>query len=91
MENYKEIIISVISVIILSLLFDLSNLPPSQGKVFAYLGIGFLPVLIIQFNKINKEPKDKISTGMFVFSLILNTFMVLSFAAVILIIVFGKF
>lgn len=83
MENWKEIAISIAIVLGVSLMLNFSSLPDGYGKLFAYLGIGFLPVLIIQFQK-NSKLKQGITTGEFVLALVLNTFLVLFFAGIIL-------
>lgn len=85
MENWKELIISTIIVLVVSIIFNFSSLPDGFGKLFAYLGVSFLPVLVVQFQK-NSRLEKGLNTGEFIFALILNTFMVLFFAFAILII-----
>ena len=89
MENVKELLIATIVVIALCLILDLASLPSSYGKLFAYFGVGFLPVLIIQFQKNNKL-ENSVSTAEFVFALILNTFMVLFFSIIVLVLIFNQ-
>lgn len=88
MDNWKEVAISVAIVLGASLMFNFSDLPDGSSKLFAYLGIGFLPVLGFQFQKNNKL-KLGLSTGEFIFALFLNTFLVLMFATIILVLI-GK-
>lgn len=83
MDNWKEITISVAIVLGISQMLNFSSLPDGIGKLFAYLGIGFLPVLAIQFQKNNKLRKG-LETWQFIFALVLNTFLVLFFATIIL-------
>jgi hypothetical protein len=83
MDDWKELAISVAIVLFGSLMLNFSELPQGNGKLFAYIGIGFLPVLVIQYKKNSKLNKG-LNTSEFIFVLVLNTFMVLSFASIIL-------
>jgi hypothetical protein len=83
MDNWKDVAISTVIVLGVSLMLNFSSLPDGYGKLFAYLGIGFLPVLVIQFQK-NSKLKKGLETSEFIFALVLNTFLVLFFATIIL-------
>ncbi|MCD6177934.1 hypothetical protein J7K03_01570 [bacterium] len=89
MENWWEIAIGCAVVVTVSLLFDFASIPSGVGKLFAYLGTALFPTLIIQFQNMRDINAD-LKTGEFMFYLVLNTFLVLFFATIILEFVFGR-
>jgi hypothetical protein len=84
MDKWWKVLVSCIIVLLVSFIFRFQNLPSGVGKIFAYLGIGFIPVLIFQLNLLRE---NSISTGMFVFALVMNTFLVLFFTLIIKVII----
>jgi len=89
MESWKELTVSTVIALVASIIFNFSSLPDGFGKLFAYFGVGFLPVLIMQFQK-NSRLEKGLNTGEFIFALILNTFMVLFFAISLLVVLGQK-
>lgn len=88
MVKFKQFIMPIIFVIVISLVFKLDNMSDGLGKLCTYFTITIFPVLITQLNNVKKQ-RDDIRPIVFVGLLISYTLITLTIAIIILL-VFNK-
>ena len=86
MSEWWEVAIGSVVTVVIIFLFGLDRLPDGFGKFVAYFGVALLPTVTIQYRKVVQE-NLKINTSSFVLYFMLNTFLVLCFAGLALILI----